>query len=97
MSAATHDLLETWSHRSEQEPSIGELAAIEDIDAAGWFELESPQPVQVTLLELVEAVSEVSDTESEVVGTVAYMLSSGSVELTGAFRNEPVRELFAAR
>ena len=36
----------------------------------------------LTLMELIEAVAEVSDTEEEVVATVTYMLRSGRVQLT---------------
>jgi hypothetical protein len=50
-------------------------------------------PPQVTLLELVEAVSEVSENETEVIATVVYMLSSGSVRLSGSFRNTPPAQL----
>ena len=97
MSAETYPHSFTnWSHAFDTEPTAAELAAIEDIEAAGWFEQESVEPVRVTLLELVEAVSEVSENEAEVVGTVCYMLSTGSVELTGTFRNEPISQLLAS-
>ena len=95
MSAETYQGFATLSDSIECEPTAAELAAIEDIASAGWFEQQSSEPFQVTLLELVRAVSEVSKTESEVVGTVSYMLSSGSVELTGSFRNEPVARFLA--
>ncbi len=52
---------------------------------------EEPRPV--TLLELVEAVSEVSESESEVLATVAYMLNSGRVRLSGSFRDTPLNKL----
>ena len=51
--------------------------------------------MQVTLLELVKAVSEVSDNETEVIGTVAFMLASGSVELRGSFCNETLGSALA--
>ena len=35
----------------------------------------------LTLMELVDAVSEVSETEQEVLATVSYMLRSGRVQL----------------
>jgi hypothetical protein len=35
----------------------------------------------LTLMELIEAVGEVSDTEEEVVATVTYMLRSGRVQI----------------
>ena len=50
--------------------------------------------INVTLLELVKAVTEVSDNENEVIATVAHMLESGSVSLTGCLRDEP-RQLVA--
>ena len=53
--------------------------------------VEAPQPV--TLLELIEAVSEVSETEQEVLATVTYMLNSGRVRLSGNFRDTPVEKL----
>mgnify|MGYP000551151441 CR=1 FL=1 len=48
---------------------------------------------ELTLLELIEAVTEVSDTEQEVIATVSYMLNSGRVRLAGSFRDEPVAQL----
>jgi hypothetical protein len=54
-----------------------------------------PQPVfadslEVTLWELVWAVSQVADNEREVIATVAHMLESGSVRLVGNFRDCPI-------
>lgn len=63
-------------------PEPAELAALEDIQRAGWFDDE--EPVVVSLSDLVEAVSSVSDTEEEVLATVAHMLESGSVALLGS-------------
>ena len=97
MSAETyHQSFTNWSHAAQTEPTAAELAAIEDIESADWFEQESIEPVQVTLLELVKAVTEVSKNEAEVVGTVCYMLGTGSVELTGTFRNEPIAQLLSS-
>jgi hypothetical protein len=53
--------------------------------------VEEPRPV--TLLELIEAVSEVSESEQEVLATVMYMLNSGRVQLSGSFRDTPVEQL----
>jgi hypothetical protein len=50
-------------------------------------------PQSLTLLELIEAVSEVSETEHEVLATVTYMLNSGRVRLTGNFRDMPIATL----
>lgn len=45
------------------------------------------EPLRVTLLQLVEAVSDVADNEDEVVATVMYMIERGSVRLCGNFRD----------
>ncbi len=45
--------------------------------------------VETTLLELVQAVSEVSESDREVVATVRSLLRSGRVRLTGTFRDDP--------
>ena len=50
-------------------------------------------PLATTLLELVEAISDASNNEREVVATVSAMLRSGRVRLTGTFRHAP-RESF---
>ena len=52
--------------------------------------LESPK---VTLLELVQAVTDVTEDEREIVATVTYMLRQGHVKLCGNFHGEPI-ELF---
>ena len=64
-------------------------------DMDDWRELEAPEPMQVTLLELVKAVSEVSENETEVIGTVAFMLASGSVELKGSFQKQTLGDALA--
>lgn len=46
--------------------------------------------IETTLLELVRAVSETTDDDREVVGTVLHMIRSGHVSLCGIFRDEPV-------
>jgi hypothetical protein len=48
--------------------------------------LDTTQAPETTLLELVQAVSEVAQTDQEVVATVLHMLRSGSVRLRGSFR-----------
>ena len=53
----------------------------------------SDEPQPVTLLGLIEAVSEASESEQEVLATVTYMLNSGRVRLTGSFRDTPVTKL----
>ena len=62
---------------------------IQEIDAS-----PKPSTLSLTLLELVQAVSEVSHSENEVVATVLYMLRSGRVRLAGSFRNEPLHEFY---
>ena len=71
----------------DDEPSMAEFVVLEDIEAAGWLERDGPLPLPVTFLDLVKAVTEVSNTETEVLATVAYMLSSGSVALIGEFQH----------
>ena len=46
-----------------------------------------------TLLELVRAVSEVTDDEREVVATVLHLLASGRARLCGNFRGSRVEDL----
>jgi hypothetical protein len=52
------------------------------------------QPLQLTLLELVKAVGEVTNDEAEIVATVTYMLRSGRVSLAGCFRDEGLERFF---
>ena len=49
-------------------------------------------PARLTLLELVTALSEVTNDENEVVATALYMLRTGRVVLRGNFRNLPASE-----
>jgi len=51
------------------------------------------EPLHVTLLELVQAISDVTRNDVEVVATVLYMLESGRVRLCGNFRGASVRSL----
>jgi hypothetical protein len=39
-----------------------------------------------TLLELVEAVSDYVETDTEIVATVVYLVNSGRIQLCGNFR-----------
>lgn len=43
---------------------------------------------RTTLLDLVTAVSSVTDSEAEVIATVARLVNSGTVTLCGNFRGE---------
>jgi hypothetical protein len=54
--------------------------------------LQVREAEQCTLLELVEAVSEVTHDDAEVVATVVHMLRVGSVCLTGNFHGEPISD-----
>jgi len=42
--------------------------------------------LQLTMLDLVKAVSATATTDAEVVATVAYLVNSGAVQLCGNFR-----------
>ncbi len=54
----------------------------------GWT--QAAPAVQLTLLDLVRTVGEITDDEAEIVATVLHMLRSGTVKLTGNFRGEPI-------
>jgi hypothetical protein len=49
--------------------------------------------LQVTLLDLVRAVSEECESEAEVVATVLHMLATGRARLCGSFRSASLRDL----
>jgi hypothetical protein len=51
------------------------------------------EPMATTLLELVRALSEVTEDDREVVATVQHMLETGRVRLTGNFHDLPA-EIF---
>ena len=51
------------------------------------------EPQHFTLLELVEAVADVTDDEQEIIATVFHMLESGSVKLVGNFCGEPIERM----
>jgi hypothetical protein len=50
------------------------------------------QARQVTLLELVQALSAETEDDREVVAAVLHLLLSGRVRLTGNFRGTPARD-----
>ena len=54
--------------------------------------VEGEEPESVTLLELVKAVSEVTDDDREIVATVRHMLQSGRARLCGNFRDVSLKE-----
>jgi hypothetical protein len=70
--------------REEGETAMG-AAPLRIPDDAG-------QPASVTLLELVRAISEVTEDDAEVVATVRHMLITGRIRLTGNFHDAPPRE-----
>ena len=45
---------------------------------------------QLTLLDLIEAVAEVTDSEAELVSVVAHLVNSGRVRLIGNFRGATI-------
>jgi len=67
---------------------VDHIPAIHDIETN-----PSDEPQPMTLLELIAAVSDVSETEQETLATVTYMLNSGRVRLSGSFRDTPVTKL----
>ena len=54
--------------------------------------LDEPGHDRVTLLELVDAICDVTDDDQEVVATVVSLLRSGRVELCGSFRGHPASD-----
>ena len=50
-------------------------------------------PVRTTLLELVSALSEITESEEETVTTVLALLDSGEVQLIGSFRDDRLESL----
>ena len=54
------------------------------------IQLQIPKFGDLTLLELVQAICDVTDDDSEVVATVRHMLRSGRVRLCGNFRRAAV-------
>ncbi len=52
--------------------------------------------LRCTLLELVEAIGEVTADDREVVATVIHLLESGQVQLCGNFRDEPLALILAS-
>ena len=57
------------------------------------LKLEPEASVEITLLDLVCAVSDECETEAEVVATVLHLLATGRARLCGNFRGASVRDL----
>jgi hypothetical protein len=72
------------------------IVALQDavVDSKRVDEGASCTPLKMTLLELVEALSSITDDEREVVATVIAMLTHGSVKLQGNFREKPPETFF---
>jgi hypothetical protein len=66
-----------------------------NMSAAAGVRIESAEiatrdePLSLTLLELVEAVNDVTSSDDEVVATVRHMLQTGRIRLCGNFRGVP--------
>jgi hypothetical protein len=63
------------------------------MSAAASIQIESAalhEPLSLTLLELVEAVNDVTSNDDEVVATVRHMLQTGRIRLCGNFRGVAV-------
>ena len=58
--------------------------------SAGIETAVTNEPLQLTLLELVGAVCDVTNSDAEVVATVIHMLETGRVRLSGNFRDLPI-------
>ena len=46
--------------------------------------------IQTTLLDLVQAVNQLTDDDQVVVATIAHLVNSGQARLTGTFKNARV-------
>ena len=68
--------------------SASAATRIDAVPATAGMESNVPE---VTLWELIWAVSEVAEDEREVVATVAHMLTSGSVRVVGDIRDRAIR------
>jgi len=72
----------TWK---QERGNMAQALRVEDTDVV--------EARAVTLLDLVQAVADVTDDDREIVATVMHMLRAGRVKLCGNFRDEPI-ELF---
>ena len=63
------------------------------VHAVETVQHEQARVQERTMLELVEAVGEVTDDEQEIVAAVVHLLTSGTVRLTGNFHDEPLEQL----
>jgi hypothetical protein len=54
---------------------------------------QAAEPLNVTLLEVVRAIGEVTEDDSEVVATVLHLLATGQIRLRGNFRGADASDL----
>jgi hypothetical protein len=60
--------------------------------SAPWF--EEVQPVEVTLVELVMVLAEITEDENEIFATVDHMIESGSVRITPTLTTTRIPEAY---
>jgi hypothetical protein len=53
-------------------------------------EVDMETQAQLTLLDLIEAVAEVTDSEAELLSVVAHLVNSGRVRLIGNFQGATI-------
>ena len=87
-----HSQIVHWV-RTSSVPRSGQNAA--QASAGSDRSRAASTPGSYTLLELVEAIADVTEDDREIVATVIHLLASGQVRLCGNFRDEPI-ELFLA-
>ena len=51
------------------------------------------EPIKITLLDLVQAVSDFAKTDTETVATVTYLINAGKVKLCGIFTGAKINQL----
>lgn len=66
------------------------ISAIRFGATANGQKAQAEQPVETTLLELVQALGELTDDDREVVETVVDLLRTGRVRLIGTFRGQRI-------
>ena len=57
------------------------------------IETPAPEPMTVTLLEVVCAIGEITSNDREVVATVLHLLASGQIKLGGNFAGSSASDL----
>jgi len=80
--------------RPRAAPEKGLEATPDRTDAVGTahaMEAVQPMPVNVTLLELVNAITSFARSDEEIVATIVHLVNSGQVRLCGSFRGARFR------